>query len=63
MGAGGAGGLEPLAEFEGKPLDDEPVVAVVKAEPRERGGNAAEESGAFDQQRVGAVAGRSDGGS
>jgi hypothetical protein len=37
--------------------------SMLMAEPRERGGNAAEESGAFDQQRVGAVAGRSDGGS
>jgi len=57
MVAGGAEGLEPLAEFQRESLDDQPVVAVVKAEPGERGGDAAEKSGALDEERLRAIAG------
>jgi len=62
MVAGGALFLQALAEFEGEALDDEPVVAVVEAEPGQGGRDAAEKTSVFDQQGVGAVAPGGDGG-
>ena len=55
--AGGARRLEPLAEFQGQALHDQAVVSVVETQPRQGGRDAAEKSGVFDEERLGAIAG------